>query len=160
MSEQSDNAASEGAEKRRPQDTDLEPLLSMIGERHSLRSACRTLGLDPPSTHRWLEADDGRSQQYAHARDSRSDHYEDKALIYGEAAATGTPVMNDDGEMVTIDPAGYRAYLDGIKWATARMAPKKAPVQRIDLTSRTRQMTDAEIAEEIAAMEAAKSGGT
>jgi hypothetical protein len=43
-----------------------------------------------------------------------------------------------------------------MKWSTARMAPKTAPVQRIDLTSRTRQMTDEEIAAEIAALE----GGT
>jgi hypothetical protein len=73
--------------------------------------------------------------------------------MMGEAAATGRPVTIN-GEEVRIDPAGFRAYLDGVKWATARMAPKTAPVQRIDLTSRTRQMTDAEIEAEIAAREA------
>ena len=119
-----------------------------ISEGQSLRSTCDKLGLDPPSTHTWLSEDEGRSQQYARAREMRAEHFQEQALALGLAAAMGRKV---DGNKV--DPSGARVALDAIKWATARMAPKTAPVQRIDLTSRTRQMTDAEIAEEIAALE-------
>lgn len=150
MSEQSGEATP--GSKRRPDDADLEPLLILISEKHSLRAACRTLGLDPPSTHRWLEADEGRSQQYAHARESRAEHFQEQILEYGEAAATGRAIKIN-GEDVRIDPAGYRAWLDGVKWATARMAPKTAPVKRVEHSGHISTLTDDELAQRIAAME-------
>lgn len=143
---------SEGsAGKRRPKDEELEAILQSVAEGASLRTTCEKLGLDTPSTHRWLHEDDGRSQQYARAKEQRAEHYQEQALTVGLAVALGQKVNGNK-----VDPAGARVLLDTIKWATARMAPKTAPVQKIDLTSRTRQMTDAEIAEEIAALEGAQ----
>lgn len=138
-----------GAGKRRPHDTDLEPLLDLIWEGASLSKACRELGLDIPTTDKWLHDDEGRSQQYARACEGRAEFLQEDGLTVTRAAAVSKSV---DGKKV--DPAGARAYLDAIKWACGRMAPKKEPVQRIDLTARTRQMTDEEIATEIAALQA------
>lgn len=123
----------------------------------SLRKACVELGLHAPSTSEWLHADKGREEQYARAREGRAEHFQEQVLELGHAAATGREV-EIDGQKVKIDPAGLRVYQEGIKWAAARMAPKTAPVQRIDLTARTRQMTDEEIAAELAAMEAGETG--
>ena len=131
-----------GAGKRRPSAEDIPAVLLLICEGKSLRASCADLGLDPPSTHTFIDADEGLRQQYARAREQRAEVLAEEALTYGRAAAAGK-----------VKPDGARVAIDTIKWATARMAPKTAPVQRIDLTSRTRQMTDDEIAAEIAALE-------
>lgn len=144
------------AGKRRPTPDDLEAIIYRVAEGLSLRATCAELGLDPPSTHTWLEEDDGRRQQYARAREMRAEVFQELAVELGLAAATGVTVEHQ-GEARNIDPTGSRVALDAIKWAAARMAPKTAPVQRIDLTSRTRQMTDAEIEAELAALESGQS---
>jgi hypothetical protein len=149
MSDQPDAQAGQ----RRPTDQDLQPLLERIWNGASLRAACRELGLHAPATSDWLYADDGRSEQYARAREGRAECQQEEALEVSRAAATGSTI-EVDGEYRKVDAAGARVLLDAIKWASARMAPKTAPVQRIDLTSRTRQMSDAEIEDEIAAREA------
>jgi hypothetical protein len=135
------------AQQRRPQDSDLEVILEMVWDGKSLRQTCAKLGLHVPSTSDWLHADPGRSEQYARAREGRAEFIAEDALQVNRAAALGVQI---DGKKV--DPSGARGYLDAAKWQTARMAPKTAPVQRIDLTSRTRQMTDEEIEAELAAM--------
>lgn len=136
------------AGKRRPKDEDLEAVLELIWGGASLRSACEKLGLHVPSTSDWLHSDDGRGEQYARAREGRAEFLQEDALTVNRAAALGIQVGNRK-----VEPSGARGYLDAIKWATARMAPKTAPVQKFDITSRTRQMTDDEIAAEIAALE-------
>jgi hypothetical protein len=147
------DAAPEGKGQRRPQDDDLEPLLGLIADGKSLRAACRELGLHAPVTHAWLDEDDGRREQYARAREGRAEHYQEQVLSFGEAAATGKPVTID-GEQVVIDPAGLRVHLEAVKWATARMAPKTAPVQRH--AHSFEHLTDAELDARLAALEAAR----
>jgi hypothetical protein len=144
---------SETPEQRRPDAVDLPELFELIGEGKSLRAACRELGLHAPSTHTFIHEDDGRREQYARAKVQRGEHYQEEGLTIGKAAALGLQV---NGKKV--DPAGARVYLDAIKWTVGRMDPKGEPVKRIDLTSRTRQMTDAEIAAEIAALEGSDEG--
>jgi hypothetical protein len=146
-----DDTAAAPDGKRRPTADDLADLMFLVSEGKSLRAACRELGLDPPSTHTWLDEDDGRRQQYARARELRAEVHAERGLEIGLAAATGVAV-EIDGEKHTIDPQGARTALDAIKWATARMSPKTAPTTKIDLTSRTRAMTDEEIAAELAEM--------
>ncbi len=119
--------------KRRPVDDDLAELLFLITEGKSLRAACRELGLDPPSTHVWLEADDSRRQQYARARELRGEFHAEQGLAIGYAAATGQKV-EINGEEVSVDAAGARVALDAIKWSTARMSPKTAPVQKVAIS--------------------------
>lgn len=138
---------SESAGKRRPKDEDLAPLLEHIWEGLSLRKACEKLGLHVPSTSDWLQTDDGRREQYARAREGRAEVLQEEGLTVTKAAALTQVVAGKK-----VDPSGARAYLDAIKWATARMAPKTAPVQRIDVTARTRRMTDDEIEAELLAL--------
>src|SRR5258708_8985832 len=107
----------------------------MIWEGNSLRTTCDKLGLHTPSTSDWLHEDHGRGEQYARAREGRAEFLQEDALTVTRAAALGEQV--DDKR---VDASGARGYLDGVKWATARMAPKTAPVQRIHLTSRTPPM--------------------
>lgn len=109
-----------GAGKRRPSAEDIPAVLLLICEGKSLRASCADLGLDPPSTHTFIDSDEGLRQQYARAREQRAEVLAEEALTYGRAAAAGK-----------VKPDGARVAIDAIKWATARMAPKTAPVQRI-----------------------------
>lgn len=138
--------------KRRPADSDLSTLLFSIAEGKSLRAACRDIGLDPPSTHTWLDQDDSRRQQYARAREMRAEVHAENGLAIGYAAATGQEV-EVEGVRTKIDPTGARTALDAIKWATARMSPKTAPVQRHSLTFE--HLSDDELDSEIETLTAA-----
>jgi hypothetical protein len=144
----------EGAGKRRPKDGDLEPILELIWEGRSLRSACAELGLHVPSTSDWLHEDEGRREQYGRAREGRAEYLQEDSLTVNRAAALGIMVGDN-----SVDASGAKGYLEAVKFAIGRMAPKTIPPTRIDLTSRTRQMTDEEIAAEIAALEGAAPGG-
>lgn len=135
------------AGKRRPVDEDLPEILFLVAEGKSLRAACREIGLDPPSTHTWLDADDTRRQQYARARDQRADFHAEQGLAIGYAAATGKKI-EVNGEEVSVDAAGARVALDAIKWSTARMSPKSAPTKKMSITH-TFDGSDDELDEEI-----------
>ena len=138
--------------KRRPEDADLPKVIRLVSEGKSLRAACRRLGLDPPSTHTWLDADDARRQQYALAKEQRAEVLAEKALKIGLDASKG---------LVKAD--GARVALDAVKWASARMAPKTAPVTRIahsfdDLTSEERRRRIAELKAELDADDGRQGG--
>lgn len=137
----------EGAGQRRPTKEDLSRLMDMIWEGNSLRSACEKLGLHVPSTSTWLQSDEDRREQYVRAREGRAEALQEEGLTVTKAAAVGALV---NGKKV--DAGGARAYLDAIKWAAARMAPKTAPVERHHHTFG--DLTDAELAAQIEAMEA------
>lgn len=131
--------------KRRPEPSDIDDLMDIICNGKSLRKACEELGLDPPSTHRWLEGNEDRRQHYARAREMRADYFQEQALTLSLSAALGKKV----GEH-SVDPAGARVALDAIKWATARMAPKSEPTKKIainHLFNGTDEELDAAIAE-------------
>lgn len=138
----------QGRGKRRPQADDLDNILVMVRGGKSLVQTCAALGLDEPSTHKWLNKDEGRSQSYAHAREGRADSMMELALTVSMAAATKRKI-NIDGQQQTIDPQGARVYVDTVKWAAARMAPKTTPVQRLQIENVT-NLTDAEIDAELA----------
>jgi hypothetical protein len=89
-------------------------LFEAIAEGKSLRQACVDQGLDPPSTHRFIEADDRLRQQYAHARAVRGDALGTKVAEIAQLAL--------DGEVA---PDVARAAMDGFKWTAGRMAPKR-----------------------------------
>lgn len=143
--------------KRRPTQDDFEAIITGIANRQSLRDTCQKLGLDTPSTHRWIKDDENRRQRYAHARDLRCEAMSDHAVSIAFAAATGRtiPVLAEDGqtvERVAIDPKGARVYVDAIFKSIARLEPAQTQALKIDLTSRVRDMTDEEIVAELAAM--------
>lgn len=113
--------------KARPKDEDLDPILALLWDGKSLRAACETLGLDTPSVSKWLDDDEGRRQQYARACEGRAEYLQEDALTVNRAAALGVIIGGKK-----VDPSGAKGYLEAAKWATARMAPKKAPVQRVE----------------------------
>lgn len=132
---------------RRPQEGDLEPVLELIWEGKSLRAACTELGLHTPATSDWLHADvspNGRREQYMRAREGRAQALMEEGLTVTKAAALRQKVLGQP-----VDPSGARAYLDAIKWATGRMAPKTfgdkqvhehtgaggGPIQTLDLSN-------------------------
>jgi hypothetical protein len=148
----------EGAEQRRPKDEELGPLLDLIWEGNSLRGACLKLGLHVPSTSDWLHSDDDRREQYARAREGRAEFLQEDALAMNRAAATGAA---QNGKK--IDPSGARGYLEAAKWATARMAPKTAPVKRheiayLNLSPSERRARMAEIEAQLATEGEAEGG--
>lgn len=137
--------------QRRPTADDMAEFMAKVaegGQQGSLRAVCKAMGLHAPSTHTFIHADDGLKAQYEAAKEQRADCLQEDALAVAKAAALGMTVDNKK-----VDAAGARVLLEAIKWAAGRMAPKTAPVQRLDITSRTRNMTDDEIAAEIAAIE-------
>lgn len=138
------------AGKRRPEAADLEPLMNLVAEGKSLRGACQDLGLDPPSTHRWVTEDEARSQHYTRAKEQRAEVLAEQALTIGLAAATGQQVNGK-----SIKPDGARVAIDAIKWAAGRMSPKTAPIQRVahsfeDMTPEERRARIAELQREVA----------
>lgn len=133
------------AGKRRPKMEDLETLMFLISEGKSLRAACVEMGLDPPSTHNWLDEDDARRQQYARARELRAECQQEEALVVSKAAALGLKINGHK-----VDAGGARVYLDAIKWSSARMAPKTAPVARV--AHSFEHFTDDELDRQIAEM--------
>jgi len=130
---------------RRPEPDDLPALMAIVASGKSLRAACREVGVDPASTHTWIKADEGRRQHYADAREERAETLQEDGLTVTKAAALGQQVNGHK-----IDPAGARVYLDALKWAAARMAPKTAPVQRVAHTFS--HLSDEELAAEIATL--------
>jgi hypothetical protein len=139
--------------KRRPDDADLEPILALLWDGKSLRAACLDLGLDTPSVSKWLDDDEGRCQQYARACEGRAEYLQEDAITVNRAAALGVQVAGKK-----VDPSGAKGYLDAVKWSTARMAPKKAPVQRVEHLGDMGSRTDDEIAARIESLEALANG--
>lgn len=132
------------AGQRRPEPGDIPAVLEAVAEGLSLRKACEGLGLHTPSTHTFIDSDDGLREQYVRAKEQRAEHYQEEALTVTKAAAIGATVNGKK-----IDPTGVRAYLDAIKWATARMAPKTSPVHRVAHSFET--LSDEELDARIAA---------
>lgn len=133
-----------GAGKRRPQEEDLDPILELIWQGKSLNAACDILELHVPSTSDWLWADQGvaggRCEQYARAREGRAEYLQEDAITVNRAAALGVLV---NGKKV--DASGARGYGDIVKWATARMAPKTAPVERLAVTHEFGGLSDEDL---------------
>lgn len=115
--------------QRRPQPEDLKPILEHLWEGKSLRHACRIMGLHGPAVSDWLHGDQKRREQYIRACESRAEAMQERVLEIAHAAALGKSI---DGHKV--DPAGTRAYIDAIKWAAGRMAPKTVPIERRHVT--------------------------
>lgn len=134
--------------KRRPQPDDIPLILHKIAEGDSLRAVCEAMGIDTPSAHRMIHDDPapgGWRQQYARACEVRADILAEQGQQVALAAA-----LKKTYEGNTVDPSGARVYLEAVKWNTARMAPKKAPEQRVRIL---REMTDEELDAELAELE-------
>lgn len=142
----------ESAGQRRPKPEDIPPVLELVSQGKSLRAACRELGLGTPHVHRFIDSDPELRQQYARARELRAEHFQEEALSITKAAATGATF-----EEKTVDPVGVRVYLDAIKWASARMAPKTAPIERHSHSFEA--LSDDELDAKLKAMEATASAG-
>lgn len=134
---------SEPVPQRRPVDADLASILELVWEGKSLRAACLQLGLHTPSTSDWLHADEKRREQYTCAREGRAEFLQEDALTVNRAAALSISVSGKK-----VDASGAKGYLDAVKWATARMAPKTAPVTRVSHSFES--LTDAELDAQIA----------
>lgn len=134
---------------RRPLPTDMPAIFEGISEGESLRAVCRKLGLHAPSTHDFIEADEKRREQYVRAKEQRAEHFQEQVITIATAAALGRKVSGEK-----VDPAGARVFLDTIKWAAARMAPKTAPTQKH--AHSFEDLTDDELERRIAALEAVR----
>lgn len=138
--------------QRDPQESDLQPVLTMIWEGKSLSAACRELGLHIPSTSAWLHADEGREAQYMRAREGRAEFLQEDALTVNRAAAMGVKVPGREGAAASkVDPSGAKGYLEAVKFAIGRMAPKTMPIQRVEHTHDFGELSDEEIDRRIAA---------
>lgn len=128
-------------------------LLELIADDNSLRAACRELNLHNSHTRAWIADDAGREAQYTRALELRAQAQHEELLAVGRAAATGEEIqLRGMTKKRAIDPAGARVLADVIKWSTARMAPKTAPRQQIDLNARIATMQDDELDAELASL--------
>ena len=134
--------------QRRPKAEDMPALFEKVAEGKSLRAACREMGLHTPMTHTFIE-DEGFGEHYARAKEQRAEVLAEQALTLAVAAATG---QTFEGRKV--DSAGARVALDAIKWASARMSPKTAVIERREHVHQFGGLSDEELAAKIAAAEA------
>lgn len=130
--------------KRRPQPEDVEPVLEIIADGKSLRAACQELGIHPGHMDALLDGDDAYRAHYVRAKERRAEVLAEQGLSIGLSAAN--PKSG-------IRPDGARVALDAIKWATARMAPKTAPVERHSHSFES--LSDAELDARLRALETA-----
>lgn len=131
-------------------------MFELISEGASFRAACRQLGLHNPTTMELIDSNDDWREQYARAKDLRAEFFQEEALTLGRAASIGAEVNVGAEGKKKIDPAGLRVYLDAIKWAAARMAPKAAPIQRVSHSFE--EMAPDERAKRIAELTAKRNG--
>jgi hypothetical protein len=122
---QPENTADAKTGSRRPKLSDMPAFMEAICEGLSLRAACRKFGLHPPSTHTFIDQSDDLREQYARAREQRSDGLTEDVLTIARAAALGRKVDGRD-----IDAGGARVYIEAVKWVVGRMAPKSNPATR------------------------------
>lgn len=115
-------------------------LFELVAGGKSLRSACRDNGIDPASTYTFINSDLTLRQHYAHAKEQRGEVYQEEVLTIAKGAALG---LSYDGR--AIDAAGARVYIDAVKWAVGRMAPKSGEVRRLEMEVEIRDVTDEEL---------------
>jgi len=113
------------------------------------------LGIHSGQMHALLGSTPELSAQYASAREARAEVFQEQMISIGMAAATGRTITID-GEKRTIRADGARVALDAIKWATARMAPKTAPVERHSHSFEN--LSDAELDAQLRALESKMRG--
>lgn len=111
--------------QRRPKPEDFPVIMDQVATR-SLHSVCIEMGLHYPSTYTAIADDPTLRDNYTRSREMRAEAQQEEVTLIGRAAALGQKIGGK-----TVDPAGARVYLETIKWTAARMAPKKAPIQRI-----------------------------
>lgn len=116
--------ATKAAKKNNPGKTTSEILNSIgidsiclyVASGESLRSWAIGQGIPPQSVIDWINADQDRSVQYAHARDDRADAvFESLDDVSDQAVRAESAV----------EVAGLRLKADNIKWKLARMNAKK-----------------------------------
>lgn len=101
--------------RRKYQDKDWREFLKRIGEGRSANSICKDA--DMPS---WrlvsdkLNSDSGFASMYSVAMENRGQVYADKISEIIDAVIAGT-----------LDPNAGRVAIDGLKWTSAKLAPKK-----------------------------------
>jgi len=101
--------------RRKYQDKDWREFLKRIGEGRSANSICKDA--DMPT---WrlvsdkLNSDSGFASMYAVAMENRGQVYADKISEIIDLVIAGT-----------IDPNAGRVAIDGLKWTSAKLAPKK-----------------------------------
>ncbi len=152
--------AGQGAGQRTPKDTDLDAILERVWSGKSLSSACRELGLHISSTSAWLHDDPDRDAQYARAREGRAEFLQEDSLAVNRAAALGAKVRDAAGQERKVDASGAKGYLEAVKFAIGRMAPKTLPPQRHEHLHEFGSLSDEDLDARIRAKEAALAGGS
>lgn len=101
-------------EQRRPTRYDCAKVIEMVADTKSLRGACEELGLHCPSTHTMIDEDAELRGKYARAREVRGESFGE------QVASIATDVLAK-----RVPPEVGRVAMDGLKWTSARMAPKR-----------------------------------
>lgn len=91
-----------------------ETIVDMIAGGESLRKACQSVGITAPTFCERILKNPALAEQYARAREMRSDIYGEQV---GEIAGQ---VLRGE-----LEPDAARVAADCLKWTAGRMAPKK-----------------------------------
>jgi|TARA_R100000306_G_C4322254_1_gene115763 hypothetical protein len=88
-----------------------------LADGESLRNICKDDHMPATATmYRWLaKASDKVRDQYAHAMDLRGQNFGEKVTDIADS------ILSDD----SIDPNRARVAVDALKWAAARLSPKR-----------------------------------
>ena len=105
----------------------IDRVCEMTADTIAARVIAVEIGVSWATLTAWIDADQARSEQYAHARAAQADKFADDILSIADEL---TIEASYKGEDVTLDVsssavARNRLRVDARKWLASKMAPKK-----------------------------------
>lgn len=102
-------------------DGGMEQLRAFMVEGGSLYGFCALWGFAYNTVRDWIDAEPSRTAKYARAREDRADAFHERIV-----AVAREPVRRTDkGNLDPADVALKRLEVDSLKWAAAKLAPKR-----------------------------------
>jgi hypothetical protein len=119
----------------------IDAVCDRIAEGESLRSISRSLGMNARRVLDWIEADVGRTAQYARAREAQADYFAEEIVELSDMA-----IGKSSAEV-----QARRLAVDARKWVASKLLPKKYG-DRIatEISGELALLTDDELKREIA----------
>lgn len=123
----------------------IDAICDKIENGSSLRALSVALCVPLSSLNKWIDVDQARREQYAHAREARAD------AVFDELDDVSDQAVHAEN---AVQVAGLRLKADTMKWKLARMNAKKyGDKQTIDLKAEVVTMTDEQRRERLAELQ-------
>jgi hypothetical protein len=133
----------------------LEELCSHIVSGGHLNGFCKERDIPYTNMLRWLDAEPGRSEMYARAREDRSDKLADEIVSISDESQVKVRTDADGNEVeVVLDAAAVarnRLRVDSRKWVAAKLKPRVYGEKvQVDANVNTKGMSDEQLLAQLA----------